>query len=57
MKEISLKQLYDLETALNHLYETGGLLTKFHKDNDVKEALQKLDVAMTLIFNVVDPLR
>lgn len=57
MKKINQKQLSDLETALNHLYEIGYLLTKSHKDENVNESVKKLVVAQDLIFNVVDPLR
>lgn len=57
MKEISLKQLSDLETALNHLYETGRLLTNSHKDEKINEAVNNLIVAQDMIFNVIDPLR
>lgn len=57
MKEISLKQLSDLETALNHLYETGRLLTNLRKDEKIDEAVNNLMVAQDMIFNVIDPLR
>lgn len=51
------EQVDELEKALNHLYEVGYCLTNDQEGRLVKDALEELQIAMELMFNVLDPLR
>ena len=67
MKNLTKKQYDNLEEALNHLYVVDGNLMqllddlKYYCDDEnnrlVEVSLDKLQTAMSLIFNVVDSLR
>lgn len=57
MKIIRKKQIDELEDALNHLYEVGWCLTNDQERRLVKDALEELQIAMELMFNVLDPMR
>lgn len=67
MKNLTKKQYDNLEEALNHLYVVDANLMqllddlKYYCDDEnnrlVEVSLDKLQTAMSLIFNVVDSLR
>lgn len=57
MKILRKKQIEELEGALNHLYAAGWNLTNDQEGRLVKEALNEVQSAMNLIFNIVDPMR